>query len=720
MNKWLTGLRSIFPRIWSDTAGKLALAGLSVWLLTQAVGVLVLPKVWIVFLVLIGRLLLLLAFLFYLVRFFGNLRQRFLWKIRRRLILAYVFVAVIPTVLLVSIVAISALSIYHQLVYILVLNQIGQQTAQVESFTLALQSSLDDLLENPTTDWSSIQSNLDREAKFIQVHYPQAAIYLRTEEAELSGQKTDLYIAGVADLGRMKDYRVPSWLQEKNFSGLVFEPQESDLPVRVRLRQIAKEMNRSNLSIRSIVFSEYRSGKKASMEVVIPFDRYLLRSIKAAVGVDFYLSRSETGEGGGEDERQGLDGQPWGRIIASTSDRYNSESVLERIRIEAMGLFPVLWENGKESDSHLKDTLLAEISLADLYKQLFLTENKYSKLMSDVLQFFLIFFLAVEVVSLLIGVMLTKSITNAVFNLDRGTEILKQGDLNHRIVVKSNDQLGRLAESFNSMVQSLQVLLKERVEKERMDRELEIAKEVQSRLFPKCAPEISNLEICGVCLPARVVSGDFFDYLQFSNQILGITMGDICGKGISAALLMANLQATIRSQITSLDLQKRETLPDLLQKDLLSGLVGRLNRHVLEFTSSTKFATLFCAVFDQNQGSFTYCNAGHNPPLLLHDGEVHRLKTGGTVVGMFSEAVFIQETRFWKPGDIFMGYTDGLVEASNEFDEEFGEERLESLLLENASLPVDQIHAAVLQSLKHWTGPKEQDDDMTLIVARFH
>lgn len=364
------------------------------------------------------------------------------------------------------------------------------------------------------------------------------------------------------------------------------------------------------------------------------------------------------------------------------------------------------------------DVLLVELSTSKLWQNVFSSEGTAAEgTAARTILFFLtvnvVIFLIVEIASVVIGILLTKSITSAVHNLDRGTQFVKRGDFNHRIVVRSRDQLGALAASFNQMTEYVQQLVKERVEKERLERELEIAKEVQARLFPECAPQAGRLEVTGVCLPARVVSGDYYDFLPLGEGELGLAVGDICGKGISAALLMSNLQATLRSNAANL-WQGEATR----EAKSVAAVVERLNSQICRFTAANKFATFFFAVYDDARRTLTYCNAGHNPPLYFDGRGVRRLNEGGTVIGIFPDLQYNQETIPLNPGDLFVAYTDGIVESVNEYGEEFGESRLIRLIQGNADQSIDRIQDSIIQEVQSWTYGGERDDDMTLIVAK--
>ena len=221
------------------------------------------------------------------------------------------------------------------------------------------------------------------------------------------------------------------------------------------------------------------------------------------------------------------------------------------------------------------------------------------------------------------------------------------------------------------------------------------------------------MDVAGICLPARIVSGDYFDFLPIGINSLGLAVGDICGKGISAALLMANLQATLRSNVLNLipgDLRNGEKS--------VAEVVERLNNQIFAYTAANKFATFFYALYDDSQQTLTYCNAGHNPPLFFNGNQVQRLRAGGTVVGVFADSKYDQETIKLNSGDLLVAYTDGIVESMNEYAEEFGESRLIQLIQENRHLSANEIKEKIVEGVLSWTFTEERDDDMTLLVAR--
>ena len=227
------------------------------------------------------------------------------------------------------------------------------------------------------------------------------------------------------------------------------------------------------------------------------------------------------------------------------------------------------------------------------------------------------------------------------------------------------------------MTASVQHLLRESQEKLRLESELEIAREVQAQLFPRGAPEIPGLVLHGVCKAARMVSGDYYDFLKLDEERVCLVLGDVSGKGISAALLMAAIQSALRAQFLD-GVAPLRTAGSIGFST--AEVVRKLNRQLYESTPAEKYVTFFFAVYDACARSLTYTNAGHLPPLLLRRGEIQRLEVGGTVVGLFSPVSYEQTVIHIEPGDLLLAFTDGITEPENTYGEEFGEDRLLELV----------------------------------------
>jgi sigma-B regulation protein RsbU (phosphoserine phosphatase) len=295
-------------------------------------------------------------------------------------------------------------------------------------------------------------------------------------------------------------------------------------------------------------------------------------------------------------------------------------------------------------------------------------------------------------------------------------------------------------------------LVERMVEEERLRRELSLATEVQRRLFPAEAPTCDSLELAGFCQPARGVGGDYYDFLKLDDGQIGVAIADVAGKGISAALLMSIVQASLRSQTVA-------------SRGSLSDLVSTMNRLMYSSTNESSYATFFYAQFDEATRRLTYVNAGHNPPFLLRaagDGTEPRvilkcrrdvgsaaatsacaglavlestvaatpaagsaqahlagmLTSGGPVIGVFSDCVYEEEIIQMRSGDVLVAYTDGVTEALNSEGEEFGECRLERVLSASAHLSADEIRERVVERVRQWCGHEPQHDDLTFVVLK--
>ncbi|HXZ81172.1 MAG TPA: SpoIIE family protein phosphatase [Terriglobales bacterium] len=243
----------------------------------------------------------------------------------------------------------------------------------------------------------------------------------------------------------------------------------------------------------------------------------------------------------------------------------------------------------------------------------------------------------------------------------------------------------------------------------RAHQEMEFARQVQSRLFPQKTPPLETLEYSGVCIQARQVGGDYYDFLELRRGRLALVLADIAGKGISGALLMANLQANLRSQYAM-------ALTDLAQ------LLVSANRLFYQNTGDSSYTTLFFADYDDHSRRLRYVNCGHLPPLVVrgrasHEPQVERLESTATVMGLFEQWECGIAEIDMHPGDVLVMYTDGVTEASNSADEEFGEQRLARVIAANRSLPVSDIQQHIVAAVQQFSGG-EQADDITLVVAR--
>ena len=265
-------------------------------------------------------------------------------------------------------------------------------------------------------------------------------------------------------------------------------------------------------------------------------------------------------------------------------------------------------------------------------------------------------------------------------------------------------QTGLALENANLM----QTIADEVAHRERLNREVEIAREVQERLFPQKLPPIAGLDYAGHCRPALGVGGDYYDFLALPKDRLGIAIGDVSGKGIAAALMMASLQASLRSEATR-------------APENLAAAVSSINRLVYEASASNRYATFFYGEYDPASGRFDYVNAGHNPPLLLDGGQrgtITRLEPGGTVIGLLENSEYEQGMVSLSPGDWLIAFTDGISEAMDLNDEEWGEDRLIEAIRSYRGDSAQELMIHLFAAATEFAGAAPQHDDMTLVVVR--
>jgi len=321
-------------------------------------------------------------------------------------------------------------------------------------------------------------------------------------------------------------------------------------------------------------------------------------------------------------------------------------------------------------------------------------------------------FLVIQGAALFFGAVLARSITYAVHELFTGTERVQQGDFAHRIRVDSADQLGDLAGSFNRMSASIEHLLHVQREKQRLDDELRIAREIQKSLLPESPPSVPELSIADLCEPAREVGGDYYDFFELGPRLIGIMIADVSGKGTSAALYMAELKGLM------LSLSHRERSPRLLMIEA--------NRLLSAHLDNRSFITMTYMVIDLDAGTMTCARAGHTPLLIVSGGKSEVIIPSGMVLGLrlpgaaerFSD-VLEEHTRKIRPGDVFVLYTDGISEAMDPAGELFSDDGLAKVVESHHELDAAGIRERVVREVRAFVGEGgEPHDDMTMIVVK--
>jgi sigma-B regulation protein RsbU (phosphoserine phosphatase) len=356
-----------------------------------------------------------------------------------------------------------------------------------------------------------------------------------------------------------------------------------------------------------------------------------------------------------------------------------------------------------------------QLSIPEMYARMAAAQGSIGQGLLLVLLAIGVLFLIIEAIALVAGLALARSITGSVHELFTGTERVRLGDFRHKIAIRARDQLGELADSFNSMTASIEELLRVEREKKRLEEELRIAHEIQMSLLPQGPIAFPGLSLTSVCVPAREVGGDYFDILPLDDHRLGVLIADVSGKGTSAALYMAEMKGLM------LSLSRNHASP----RELLI----TANRIIAEHLNSRSFITMIYAVVDIRARTLTYARAGHTPLLCLPGPAspqqgLRLLAPDGMVLGLnldngdMFERLLEEQTLPIHDGDIFVLFTDGISEAMNVADDCFGEARLGRIVEEHAHLPSDQLRERILREIAAFVGDAPQHDDMTMILLR--
>jgi serine phosphatase RsbU (regulator of sigma subunit) len=299
---------------------------------------------------------------------------------------------------------------------------------------------------------------------------------------------------------------------------------------------------------------------------------------------------------------------------------------------------------------------------------------------------------------------LSGRLTRNLTDLKDGVGRIAQGDYRARVPVKSRDEIGRLAAAFNRMASDVEQHQRSAVEQERIRRELELGRRIQADMLPRAPLHFGLTEVKGISVPAREVGGDFFNYFQLDSGLVALLVGDVSGKGVGAALLMANIQASLRTRFA------------LGQG--LSAIAEAIDRDIEANSPGPVYATLFIAIFDPATRLMRYVNAGHNPQFVLrHDRPLEKLSSTGLPVGMLAGHGYREREVQLAPGDLLFFYTDGCVEMENEAGDMFGSDRLESLVAAAARGSAEQVLATVEGAIAAFRGGRDLFDDATMMAV---
>lgn len=609
-----------------------------------------------------------LAAIYILFRIIAWSRARLLWSLRNRLIVAYLFIAVVPVLLLLALALIAGQILYSQLGAYLLYQELQKRVEM-------LQDSAEHLAAAEISLPASVPDRVAEEIFAAQVH--------AAHDRELPGLEVDLR----AEPGLLRRL-APG---KGAFAGIVQTGEELAL-----------------MSVREI------HGPRGDniVRLRVPLNSGLLDRIAPELG-PFQLGLAERITGGAYNGITYAMGDAKYRIEKSVSTRGRTLQAPGFWLDPAIGGFPTKFDvtylppqGAAEPGYPVFVSLRARPSL--LNQRIFSSLGDFSNIYVVLFGIVAVVFLLIEMGALITGIVLTRRITTAIADLYKATMYVQAGDLTHRVRIDRRDQLGVLGESFNLMTSSISTLIAEQQQRQRLENELSIAREVQAQLFPQNLPSVPGVQIEAICRAARVVSGDYYDFFQLGTTHVAVAIADISGKGISAALLMASLQAALRSQMLTPGSEELST----------AELVSRLNNHLVRNTADDRFATFFVAVYDSSKRLLRYTNAGHLPALCVCNGDSHRLEAGGMVLGVMENYEYEEGSHVVAPGTVLIGYSDGLVEPENVYGEQFGIPRLEQTAIRHQSASPGAMADALMNAAEEWAGTPEQADDMTVVVTR--
>ena len=634
----------------------------------------------------LGGLAILLSALVIGYRVYVIARYRLLWRVRRKLILSYIFIGVVPVLLVAVFFTLGGLLFFFNVSAFMLRNHVesvvegAQFLAQAAAPTLG-GVSVAQLTPGLATRQSAAASS-----------YPLVS-YSLVPTDRLCGGDSSAPAPGIVTgpWSHVEAPRtIPTWVPCSGFAGLITYPAESG--TRLAARAIA-----------------WPPGMRAALIVDIPFGDALIRRFHDEMGItiDAY-SLVEL-----SDRVRAADGSRRGRLV---NLRLGEQQ-------EPLGWVAFLdytdWTTGEMSPL----TVGFRVGPAAVYR--YLSGPSFAPLDNYNLgQIFLLLlaviaglFLIIQAVALLMGLSLARSITGSVHELFAGTERVRRGDFVHKIAIRSRDQLGELAGSFNSMTASIEGLLREKAEKERLEQELRIARSIQMSLLPQGPFNMPGLSLSGHCEPAREVGGDYYDFLPLEHDRLGVLIADVAGKGTSAAFYMAELKGLV------LSLSRHHVSP----RQMLIEANSIISKHL----GARSFITMTYAVVDLRARTMTCSRAGHCPLIYVPGPDsVSRaaqvLTPEGMVLGLqfdlgdTFDRLLEEVTLPLSRGDLFVLYTDGISEAMNPQGDCFGDQRLVELVQRHADLTSDALRERILSEVHTFAGDAAQHDDMTMVLVKIN
>jgi sigma-B regulation protein RsbU (phosphoserine phosphatase) len=588
--------------------------------------------------------------------------RRWLWRIRTKLILSYLFVAVVPLVLLVLFFGLAGMLFSGVVASYMVTSEIDRRAGELSRATGAI---LPRLLASEAADADAVERSLaPLQERFSKLRYS----YVR-DGHRVAASDT------IAE-------RLPDWLTQDAFVGLVRDGENT------RLRSVAR---------RGPTF----------LVVDVPLDEHFVKDLDPRAGIRILAAggRVRT-EGGGVNID--IDDRPSPSPAAGTGAS-PPEKPPQELKVDGFPFFATPERTDWASGSRDSSVVTFQYRPLELAKVLTPGKVDTASILVTAMTVVGVIFLVMYGVALVMGVLLARSVTRSVHSLSRGTDRLRQGRFDQPIPVRTRDQLGELAESFNLMARDIQQLMRESAEKERLEEELRIARRIQMSLLPQGTVSAPHVSIAAACIPATEVGGDYYDLLVLPGDRLAVLMADVSGKGTSAALYMAELKGLM------LSLSRVHDSP--------AAALAEANRILTADMDARSFITMSYALLDPLAGRMRYARAGHSPLVqrVARTGVARLLAPPGLGLGLDAGAQFervLEETELpLSSGDVFLFFTDGLSEAMNANGDLYGEERLRALVQQDGR-SADELRDHVLEEVRRFVGDAPQHDDMTLVVVK--
>jgi phosphoserine phosphatase RsbU/P len=637
-------------------------------------------------------------------RVYVHSKRIVLWRVRRKLLLSYLFVGFVPALLLVLFFSIAGLLLFVNVGSFLLRSRL---TALVERAQGLAQTAAADLAH--VRGAGAMASALAAHQQRANAQLPLVS-YAVVPSSVACTPGTALEARGaIATAGPWQHTPAPAappeWLSCAGYGSLVAGRTPNPAQPWVAARAVAWLTH---------------DGVREAVIVDVPLGDMLLDEIAGETGVAVQMLQLYEDVGGLGDEPTDPAALPAGGpsdLVLGPANISLGAGGLTSGSIDWSSLLDyTTWDTGRS------DRLFVRFGLAlrPMYEYVSASAGRnndvnIAQLLLIGLAVVAVLFLIILAVAFLVGFVLARSITSAVHELFEGTEKVRGGDFSHKIVVHSRDQLGELAESFNSMTASMEDLLQSKAQKERLEQELRIARGIQMSLLPQGPLLASGLLFAGHCEPAREVGGDYYDFWAIDDHRFGMLIADVAGKGTSAALYMAELKGIV------LSFSQSHPSPRQLLIDA--------NRIISNHLDTRRFITMTYGVVDVRARTLTYARAGHCPLIRLpgpgapsHTAEV--LAPDGLVLGLklddgqMFERLLEEATLPIAPGDVFLLYTDGLTEAMNPAGDFFGEERLSALVQSHGAGPFPQLRDEILTAISTFVGAAEQQDDMTMLLLR--